>query len=154
MLFEELNDTKNKALQGYLCIGLGLMRWTRAAETLRSFTEEETVYSLRQQASAALGLMGDPEAVTILIKVLENSKTLSVKAATAKALGLVGDRRAVEPLGRILHDPALHGLARAFAAVALGIIGEKTDLPWNTVVSENCNPAVSTEAIREVLDIL
>jgi hypothetical protein len=38
--------------------------------------------------------------------------------------------------------------------VTLGIIGEKTPLPWNACISENCNYLASTQALIEVLDIL
>jgi HEAT repeat protein len=154
MLFEELNDTKNKALQGHLCIGLGLMSWQKAAEKIRDFAANEIVFRLRLQAATALGLMGDTEAVNVLVKALESGQTLSVTSSAAKALGLIGDQSAIVPLRDILQDTKANNLARAFSAVALGIIGEKTDLPWNAVVSENFNYRAKVEAVSEVLDIL
>ena len=53
-----------------------------------------------------------------------------------------------------LDDGKANALARAFSAVALGIIGEKTDLPWNAVISENFNYRAKVDALSEVLDIL
>lgn len=154
MLFEEFNDTKNKALQGNLCIGLGLMSWTKAAETFRDIAANEMVFRLRLQAATALGLMGDTEAVDVLITALKEGQTLSVTSAAAKALGLIGDQTAIIPLREILEDKRANNLARAFSAVALGIIGEKTDLPWNAVISENFNYRAKVDALSEVLDIL
>jgi len=70
------------------------------------------------------------------------------------ALGQVGDTRAIEPLRALLENTKNKDLARAFAVVALGIIGEKTPLPWNAQISANCNYGASTVALFEVLDIL
>ena len=111
-------------------------------------------FRLRLQAATALGLMGDTEAVTVLVKALEEGETLSVTSSAAKALGLIGDISAIPPLRNILEDDTANKLARAFAAVALGIIGERTDLPWNAPIAENNNYRAKVEAISEVLDIL
>jgi len=154
ILYDELLDSKNKALQGHLCISLGLMSWTQAAEKIRDFAANEIVFRLRLQAATALGLMGDTEAVGVLVKALQTGQTLSVTSSAAKALGLIGDQSAIEPLRDILEDSKANNLARAFAAVGLGIIGEKTDLPWNAIVSENNNFRAKVPAISEVLDIL
>ncbi len=154
MIHDALLDTKNKALQGHLCIGLGLMNYGKAAEKLRDFAANEIVFRLRLQAATALGLMGDTEAVDVLVKALETGQTLSVTSSAAKALGLIGDSSAIAPLKNILEDSKANNLARAFAAVALGIIGEKTNLPWNACISENCNYRAKVDAISEVLDIL
>jgi len=154
MLFDELNDSKDKALQGYLCIGLGLMNWTTGAERMRDIAATEITFRLRLQAATALGLMGDTDAVKVLVEALQNSKTLGVTSSAAKALGQIGDRSALAPLTGIVNDGGANSLSRAFAAVALGIIGEKNDLPWNTEISTNCNYRAKVDAISEVLDIL
>jgi hypothetical protein len=154
MLFDHLLKSRDKALQGYLCIGLGLMNHKASAEKIRTIAEKEiSNFRLRLQAATSLGLMGDTEAVQILIKALKEGETLSVTSSAAKALGLIGDVSAIAPLREILKENK-NKLARAFAAVALGIIGEKTDLPWNSVISENYNYRAKPEAISEVLDIL
>jgi HEAT repeat protein len=153
MLEAELEDTKNKALQGYICVGLGLMNRKQSSAAIREIVENETVFTLRLQAARALGMMGDTEAVAVLVDVLKNSSTLTVTASAAKALGLIGDSRAVDPLQAVLADTKAGGLSRAFAAVALGILGEKTDLPWNAAISAHCNYAAMGPAVSEVLDI-
>ena len=90
----------------------------------------------------------------MLVQALKEGETLSVTSSAAKALGLIGDRSAIEPLREILDDQGANKLARAFAAVALGIIGEKSDLPWNSPISENYNYRAKVKAISEVMDIL
>ncbi len=153
-LFAELNGTKDKSLQGYLCISLGMMQWTRATNKIRDIAENEIYFRLRLQAAAALGVMGDPKAVGLLVKALENGQTLSVCASAAKALSLIGDGRAIPSLRKILADPRAKDLVRAFAAVALGMIAEKSQRPWNAVLSENINYRAKVDAISEILDIL
>lgn len=155
MLYEELTRTKDKSLQGYICVSLGLMNFKTAAEKIRKIAATEVAsFRLRLQSATALGLMGDTEAVGVLVDALKKGETLSVTSSAAKALGLIGDVSAIEPLRQILDDKNANKLARAFAAVALGIIGEKTDLPWNYVVSQNYNYRAKVDSISEVLDIL
>lgn len=153
-LYDELRATRDQSLQGYICVSLGMICWTRAAETIRGFTADESLFSLRIQAATALGLMADAEAVEALIALVENSSSLNVTSSAAKALGLIGDRRAIPPLRKILEDPKAKSLARDYAAVALGMIGEKTSLPWNTPLSENCNYSIALPAIAEAINIL
>lgn len=155
ILLEELTKTKDKALQGYICVSLGLMNYKAAAEKIRQIVSTEvTNFRLRLQAATSLGLMGDTEAVAILVKALQEGSTLSVTSSAAQALGRIGDVSAIGPLKEILEDDGANKLARAFAAVALGIIGEKSDLPWNSVISVNNNYRAKVDAISEVLDIL
>jgi HEAT repeat protein len=154
MLFETLEESRDKALQGYLCVSLGLMSWKKASERVREFVTEERVGFLQLQASVALGLMGDPEAVGILVKVLEEGRTLSIVSSAARALGQIGDSRAIGPLRGILADPKAGNMTKAFAVVALGLIGERTDLPWNAQISENANYWTRLEAMNEALNIL
>ncbi len=153
-LFTALRETRDKTLQGYLCVSLGLMNWSAAAETIRDFVRDETVFFLQLQASVALGLMGDHDAVGLLVDSLEKGGSLNIVSSAARALGQIGDQRAVDPLKSILEDPQAHNLSKAFAVVALGLVGERTALPWNTRISENTNYRARLAAISEALDIL
>ena len=153
-LFDELNKTMDESLRGYLCISLAMMKWTRAAEEIRDIVANEFVFRLRLQAATALGVMGDRSAIGLLVNAIENGQTLSVSASAAKALSLIGDRSALPRLRGILDDSKANNLVRAFAAVALGMIGEKSERPWNCVFSENINYRVKVDALSEILDIL
>jgi HEAT repeat protein len=98
--------------------------------------------------------MGDPEAVDVLIQTLQSSQTLGVSSAVAKALGLIGDSSAIDPLKQIATDKSMGDITRAFACVALGMVCEKTSLPWNARISADNNYRARVPAIDEVLDIL
>jgi HEAT repeat protein len=154
VIFGELRDTNNKAMQGYLCVSLGLMKWSAATEEIRHIVATEIVACLRLQAATALGLMGDGAASGVLVDVLKRSRTQSVASSTAKALGVIGDRNAVAPLAALLGNERANGIVRGFAAVALGIIGEKTDLPWNAAIAGGSNYNATVDALSEVTDIL
>lgn len=154
LLYDELRTSKDKLLQGYLCVSLGLMNWTEATETIRTLAAREDNYILRLQSTVSLGLLGDMKAMNVLITALQNSDTLYNISSAARALGHIGDVSAIAPLKAIIADRKSNSLSKAFAVVALGIMGEKTDLPWNARISEDCNYLASTRAMFEVLDIL
>jgi HEAT repeat protein len=151
-MFEESND---QPLQGYIAVALGLMRATTKADQFRSLIQKKGLeFKFRLQLARALGLMGDVNAVETLISYLEQAETLSETSSCAQALGLIGDKSAVDPLLAIVRNQSKQALQRGFSCVALGIIGEKTDLPWNVIFSVNSNYRAKVPALSEILDIL
>ena len=154
-LWIKFEDSKDQALKGYIAVSLGLMRATPKAESFRSLiTTKGLDPKYRLQLARALGLMGDTHAVQTLVDYLQAAETQSESASAAQALGLIGDRSAVEPLLAILRNKSKQPQARGFAAVALGIIAEKTQLPWNSVFSVDANYRAKVPALSEILDIL
>jgi len=150
--FQESND---EDFRGYAAVALGFMNYTEAADDLRTFCQSKTIApTFRLQVATGLGLMSDTEAVSVLITTLKDAQTLGVSSAVAKALGIIGDESAIDPLREIAFDPSIQNITRAFACVALGIVCEKTDLPWNSRISQDNNYRARVPAIDEVLDIL
>jgi HEAT repeat protein len=150
--FQESND---EDFRGYAAVALGFMNYTEAADDLRTFCQSKTIApTFRLQVATGLGLMSDTEAVSVLITTLKDAQTLGVSSAVAKALGIIGDESAIDPLREIAFDASIQNITRAFACVALGIVCEKTDLPWNSRISQDNNYRARVPAIDEVLDIL
>ncbi len=148
-------DSRDQDFRGYCAVGLGLMDYQPASAHLRSQLPDKTITpTFRLQVATALGLMGDVETIDILVETLRSAQTLGVSSAVARALGLIGDRSAVDPLQGLARDEDKAELNRAFACVALGIVCEKTDLPWNARISEDNNYRARVPAVDEVLDIL
>ncbi len=148
-------DEKNQVLKSYVAIGLGLMGATEAAEPLRSVMGAKGLdASLRLQIARALGLLGDRQAVPLLVANLRAAETFVEVGSTVQALGLIGDRDAVAPLLELLNDGKQHALRRGFAAVGLGLLAEKSDLPWNAVFTVGSNYRAKTPALAEIFDIL
>ena len=155
MIANDFNKMTAQDFRGYAGVALGFLQHDDAAESMRALCRNKaTTPTLRLQAATGLGLMSDTQAVDTLIGTLEGAKTLGVSSAVAKALGLIGDQDSIAPLKKIAADTGAKNLTRAFACVALGIVAEKTDLPWNAAISSNNNYRAKTESIEEVLDIL
>jgi HEAT repeat protein len=154
-VYDDFVESRDYDFKGYAAVALGFMNYTDAAENLRGICRNKTITpTFRLQVATGLGLMGDTQAVHVLIETLQNAQTLGVSSAVAKALGLIGDQDAIAPLKGIAADTKVQVITRAFAAVALGIVSEKTDLPWNARISADNNYRARVPAIDEVLDIL
>ena len=153
LLFKELIESKDQVLRGYLCIGLGLMRWRSAIDEMRGYLDDPSLYSLRIQAATALGLMGDRKMIPTLIKPLVENERLYVMASASQALGLIGDESAIVPLREVLADRKSPSLARKFSATALGMLGEKTDLPWVSAIAANFNYCLKIDVFVELFSI-
>ncbi len=154
-LWKRFEDSNDQPLRGYIAISLGLMRITPRSETLRTLVSKKGLDpKFRLQLARSLGLMGDVQAVSTLIDYLQTADTLTESSSAAQALGLIGDKSAVDPLLAILRNKSKKGIQRGFAAVALGIIAEKTPLPWNAVFSVDSNYRAKVEALSEIFDIL
>jgi HEAT repeat protein len=154
-IHQDFLESNDEDFRGYAAVALGLMNYREAADDLRGYCQSKTIApTFRLQVATALGLMADKEAVQVLVSTLKDAQTLGVSSAVAKALGIIGDEKAIEPLKEIAFDATVQNITRAFACVALGIVCEKTDLPWNSRISQDNNYRARVPAIDEVLDIL
>lgn len=154
--FEEARIDETK---GYLAISLGLMGANDKAEDIRNAVNKAKRRAEQLQLlSIALGVLSDKEIVPILVDIMREARTTAVYAAVAQALGFIGDQRSVDPLVKLVANKDLSGEARAFAIVALGIVGDKEELPWNTKISQDMNYRASVNTLTGgsigVLDIL
>lgn len=154
-LLTDLRGSGDQGLQGHLALALGLIDHGPAAEDLRRLcTDRRSGPELRLSAAMALGLLGDRTTVGLLVETLTEAATLGVAAASAKALGLIGDQAAVEGLRGVALADDKPAITRGFAAVALGLLGERGDLPWNEPIKAHGNYRAFVEALAEVHDIL
>jgi len=150
---------REQVLAGYLCTSLALIGDTASvpvlSELLRRSVRRPFVL---QQAAVALGRLGNDEAVPLLQEMLSEHSSTAALSAIASALSLMGDRRAIDPMMAMLEDDQLSQLGRAFAAAALGGIGDKDELPWNAPLSRDVNYRARVPTLTNgrtgVLDIL
>ncbi|MBL8897889.1 MAG: hypothetical protein JNM84_09680 [Planctomycetes bacterium] len=158
-ILAELKETNVEAYKGYTGISLGLMEAPDVMDAIR----EEVRKSKRrpeqlQPLCIGLGLLGDKDIVPELVDMMKEAKTTSVYAALSQALGFIGDARSIDPLVQLVNSKDLTAEARAFAIVALGIVGDKEEYPWNTKIAENMNYRASVQTLTGgsvgVLDIL
>lgn len=149
--FEDTNDTEYASS---LAEAIGLMRYDTASKALRARLTQTSDPKMRARVAIGLGLMGDLEVASKLIDELAGTSTLYGTATIAKSIGIVGDRSAVALLEDIAHKKGKASLVQAFAIVALGLLGEKTPLPWNVRIMENTNYLAPFVVKKEIIDIL
>jgi HEAT repeat protein len=152
--------TGSDEARGHCAVALGLMEDRTSIEPIQDLIRNSKYRpELLKQAAIALGLLGDKELVPELIKMLGDAKGLATQAAISSALGAIGDSRSIEPLVDMLGNKQLTDTARGFAAVALGIVCDKEDFPWNSKIATNINYRANTVTLTGengtgILDIL
>ena len=158
-LIKNLDDVRDIEARGYTAIGLGLMNEKSAIGPIQEIVKKSKYQAeLLKSAAIGLGLLGDKQLVPDLVEMLATSAGLSSQAAISSALGFIGDSRSVDPLIKLMKNQEYTALARAFGAVALGIIADKELFPWNSKISVNSNYRANTPSLTDgkggILDIL
>jgi HEAT repeat protein len=159
LLIHNLDQVRDIEARGYTAIGLGLMDEQSAIPAIQDIVKKTKYQAeLLKNAAIALGLLGDKQLVPDLVEMLKTSTGLSSQAAISSALGYIGDSRSVEPLVALMNNQEVSALARAFGAVALGIIADKEPFPWNSKIGVNSNYRANTPSLTDqkggILDIL
>jgi HEAT repeat protein len=149
-LLDKLERMSDDDARGYICVALGMIGAQEAVEPIKAIVKDSAYRpQLLQQAAIALGLLGDKKVVEDLIDTLETSKSLATQAALSSALGFIGDKRSIDPLVAMLSNKSITERARGFAAVALGIVADKEDLPWNSKIATDLNYQASTVTLND-----
>ena len=150
----KMDRIEERGFLGYAAIGLGLLgAQEQGPRLLKMLNEQRRDPELMRQVAIGLGLLGDVSVRATLHELLapaDGSRvSLAVLAASAVAIGFVGDARSVDPLLGLLGDRDHMALARAFSAVALGLLADKEWLPWNAPLSEDLNYAAAVSTLIE-----
>lgn len=117
-------------------IALGMMNAKEAIAVLGRFVSSVTYRpGLVREAAIAMALLGEKSAGPALVSRLRRSNKLFEQLAATWALGFVGDARAVPGLLEVLGNERENDTTRAYAAVALGMIGDKERFPWNSKIA-------------------
>jgi len=164
LLVDKLRDFSADDVLGHLSIGLGLLRERTAIAPITELVRDsEYRPELLARVAVGLGLLGDKDVVGELLEMLRGARSTASQASCARALGIVGDVRSLDGLLAMLEDTELTETARAFAAVALGAVCDKEDLPWSAKLTTGVNylalpPTLAGEGLagegRGILEIL
>lgn len=159
VLLERLDTVRDVEARGYTAVALGLLGEKSAVGPITELAKRSRFQpELLRNAAIALGLLDDKQLVPELIDMLSAATSLASQAAVSKALGTIGDSRSVGALMQLLHNGEATDLARAFGAVALGIVADKEDLPWNAKIGVGSNYRANTSSLTDgrsgILDIL
>ena len=159
-LLVQLERMAEDDVRGQLCLALGMVGDAAAIEAVATAVRGARYRpNLMRQGALALGLMGDKEMVPELLGELQEARSLSSRASVAQAIGAIGDVRSLEPLIELLHDGDVVPRARAFSAVALGLVCDPRHRPWNSALATGVDyranvPTLSDGQGAGVLEIL
>ncbi len=159
ILLKHLATVRDVEARGHTAIALGLLNEQSAIAPIEDIVKHSKYQGeLLRSAAIALSLLDDKQVVPDLIAMLSSATSLSSQAAISRALGTIGDSRSVSALVDLLHNNQATDLARAFGAVALGIVADKEDLPWNAKIGVGSNYRANTASLTDgkggILDIL
>jgi HEAT repeat protein len=121
---------------------------------LRKLLAEAPSPSAQREAAFALGMLGDREAIESLLASLRDGGSVYVQGSAAVALGRIGGEESVRPLVTLLRDESRPGIARAMAAVALGLVLDRAEGRRLASIGADLDWYALTPTVREVLDIL
>jgi HEAT repeat protein len=82
---------------------------------------------LARAAAESLGMLGDRSSGVRVLALLEQAKSAHLHSHMAAAIGLAGSPTATEPMLALLTNEGASTLARADAALALGLLGDLRD---------------------------
>ncbi|MHC4134019.1 MAG: hypothetical protein ACYS0K_03430 [Planctomycetota bacterium] len=171
-LVEEMRGARQLEVTASLTIALGLAKAHEATDLLLQRLNDQGVPAPSRAAAAqALGLMGTarPEAVAALTRVAQRELmgqravakdlvALLPKAGSSQtqgriilALSYLNHSAAVKPLLTVLNDRHQATLGREFAAVALGLLGDRRDEDLLFRLDAHFNFFSGTRASRELV---
>jgi len=159
VLIRDLSSMRDLQARGHAALALGLLNERSAIAPIAAISRQSKYHAeLLRSSALALGLFGDAQLVPDLIDRLRSAPSLSTQAALGVALGTIGDSRSVPALIDLLRSKSATDLARAFGAVALGIVGGREDLPWNAKIAVGSNYRANTSSLTDgaggIIDIL
>ena len=129
LLARVMKRSKPAPVRGAAAQGLGIMRSSSAevAEALETILRKERSPQLLQDVALSLGLMGRRAFGIELARMIPKTKSVLLQGRLMLALAHLGHGAAVEPLLELLKNRNARTLTREFAAVALGILGDRRD---------------------------
>ena len=154
-LLAHLTDDRHPELRGQLAVALGLVGARDAAEPMRALLTDPALPPLaRIDVARGLALLDDTQFERQLIDLLATAPDSYSASAYVRALGLVGGSESAPALRAMVEDRSLPELQRGFAVVAIGLLAEKTPLPWNVPYLVDANFTLPLRPLDAILDLL
>ncbi len=142
-------------LRGYAALSLGMLASHSSAPLLRERLKDETDSRLRMNVAVALGLLHDPSARNYLTDLMRSGDgTIYERGGAAMSMGVLRLNASVPDLLAVYGDAKEQELVRAFAMVALGLLGDPSPVPKLARFAIDNNYSVSVDPLNEVLSIL
>ncbi len=155
VLREIVADRGDPALRGHAAVALGLLGdRDLGAPLLRSLLLEAKDPDVQREVALGLGMLGDRDATRLLVGLVDDGESVFVQGSAAMALGRIGGRDAGRALLDLLRDDGRPKLARAMAAVGLGLLLDPTEGRRIGAVGANLDWYLFTPTVQELLTIL
>ncbi len=149
LLVERFDKISNDTTKGWIALSLGLIDARRTLPHLqKQLSDSLNRPGLMLNSSIALALLGDKSVVEPLVSNMLTSKSSLIAASVAQSLAFVGDRRAIAPLIETLDREDVPDRTRSYAAVALGIVGDRELIPWTVNLSGHINYMALTDSLH------
>ena len=131
-----LRTSPNRQTRGFAALALGLIGYQPAAgviaKQLPGFAADQL--SL-EHAALGLSLLDRKLASHVLSRELDEAPSPNSASFLAAAMGRSGDLGSLMALQATIASKRASAWARAYAAVAIGMLAERSDLPWRSILA-------------------
>jgi len=143
-----LDTTRNKDVRGYAALSLGLLRHRDAMPKLEILLDDLRYDpAALEHAAMGLALLDRNLGSALLREKLRGKNSSSTTAPLAAAIGRVSDRSSVLSLSQLTADDDNNFKVRLFASIALGLICDRDNLTWRSLLAEDVNYAAWTPTL-------
>ncbi len=155
VLSARLAETRDPALLGQLAVALGMVGARDAVAPLRDLLEDSALLpTTRIDVARGLALLDDRDFEGQLLDLLAAAPDSWSASAYVRALGLVGGSDAAPALRAMVEDRELPEIQRGFAVVAIGLLAERSELPWNVPYLVDANFTLPLRPLDAILELL
>lgn len=157
------NTGADASFRGYAAQAIGLIGDRDLVPDLhRMLAAESGNEELLRGVVLAVGMLGDRGSLQPLARVLSDSKnphTREVRAQTVLALGLIRDRGSVDAMAKLVTKPVgsdrnAKSQTQAYAAAALGYLGDREVLPRLSALARDHEYRVFVQGLDDLLTVL
>ncbi len=153
-LLKIVTDGGDPQLRSHAALALGLIGDINAVPPLRDVLANENDPGLRKESALALGMLGDVQATRALREQIEGGASLFLTSSAAVAIGRIGGDESGRTLLTLLKNQKRPALARAMAAVGLGLLLDDSDGRRLSVIGADLDWYQLTPTVHLILRIV
>lgn len=146
--FEKTSDS----VRVHLACALGMVGYRDAVGVLKTALFAEQKPELRHEIARALGMLDDRDGARALLDELENEANSADARSLACAVARLRDPSATERLVALVRERTKGGEIRSACCEALGLLAERTELPFTARLTGDLNVHAGLEAPSEVIE--
>jgi HEAT repeat protein len=148
LLEKVLDRSGNASVRGFTGLALGLVNQRSAKAKMEILVDHFRYQPVAlENISLGLGLMDRTATTALLRDRLSKASSNATVSALASSLGQLGDSASIQMLTGIVRDRSRPAPVRVAAAGALGLIGERGNLPWRHFLSNGVNYSARTDTM-------